>query len=140
MYKDPEKQRENVRKSVARLRKNKVISEYNSDIWLNEQEMVADESLVKACEKGNSSALRIYYQRTQKLLDKKEETIKYEPSPDEYIRLAQRVVQGLKDSCRETGGVCPICGFGQALYDAPRLDTEREHEEDGEVAALAVST
>ena len=106
--------------------------------YFDTKSKAVDEALVKACEKGNAQALRTYYQLTQRLVEKREETHKFELSPADYTRIARETIGGLREEYQTSGGLCPICGVNKALLRDPCLDTEPEQSEDREVATLAV--
>jgi len=97
-----------------------------------------DTALVKACEKGNAQALRTYYQLTQRLIEKREETHKVEFTPADYTRIARETINGLRDDFETGGGRCPICGQYKEICDRPLLDSESKFPESGEMATVAL--
>jgi hypothetical protein len=46
--------------------------EYDPDDFLDENEPLVNEALIESCRKGNSAALKIYFQRTGKLIERTE--------------------------------------------------------------------
>uniref|UniRef100_A0A6M3L5A9 Homeodomain phBC6A51-type domain-containing protein n=1 Tax=viral metagenome TaxID=1070528 RepID=A0A6M3L5A9_9ZZZZ len=109
---------------------------HNSERFLNESEETADVALIKACDKGNGIALRLYYQRMGKLIEKQEVSIGYTAS--EKIKLAVELREELR---REYGdsGYCPVCNRHQEVCEKTLLLAESEYSEGGEVEALAIS-
>ncbi len=72
-------------------------------------------------------------------LNENKEDRKFELTVSDRIRIAREVVNGLREDYQRIGGNCPVCGFSKTLCDKPRMDTEPEHAESGEVATLGVS-
>ncbi len=110
--------------------------EYGTGFQLDDGETV-DKALLSACKTGNAQALRIYYQITNRLVDKKEETHRFELTPDERINIAIQLRDAIIGEFRDTGN-CPICGFTKAICDRIRVGTEPEQSEDREVGTVAV--
>ena len=73
-----------------------------------------DTALVKACEKGNAQALRTYYQLTQRLIEKREDTVRVEYSSGEIARDADEII-GYLEQRLEEAGTCPVCGKPSVL-------------------------
>ena len=57
---------------------------------------------------------------------------------DDYINIGIKVTEQLRNSLREGGGSCPVCGKSKEVCNEPCLDTEPGKEEDREVATVAV--
>lgn len=72
------------------------------------------------------------------LTEKREDTVKVEFTPADYTRIARETIGQLRAELESGGGRCPVCGQYKALRNGARLDTESEHTEDREVAALAL--
>ena len=98
--------------------------------YFDTKSKAVDEALVKACEKGNAQALRTYYQLTQRLVEKREETHKFELSPADYTNIGRRTIDNLRADLEQFGGVCPVCFQPKTLRVESRLDTESEQPED----------
>jgi len=111
---------------------------YNSESWLESQTQKADEALVKACEKNNAQALKIFYQINKRLIEQREDTLKLDFSANDYTQIGNRVKQQLRDDFQEFGGICPVCFKSQALRREICVDTESKQPEDREVATLAL--
>jgi len=88
--------------------------------------------------KGNSKDRELYARIKGWLVEKKEETHKYEPTPTDYIGFAQKVITRLREDYLANGGVCPVCGFDKALRNSVCVHPEPEHTESREVAAVAL--
>ena len=71
--------------------------------------------------------------------DKREDTLRVEFTPTDRIRQARELRDELRRELDESGS-CPLCGFSKVLRHEVCLDTESEHSEDREVAALGLST
>jgi len=109
--------------------------------FLKKHEKEVAEALVKSATSGkNSPAQKIFHTITGSLVEKKEETVRFEPTPSDYARWTSDIVDGLRRHFTESGGVCPVCGGCQTLRNEVCLDTEPEHEPDNKVAALAFLT
>jgi len=98
-----------------------------------------DTALVKACEKGNAQALRTYYQLTQRLIEKREETHKVEFTPADHTRIARETINGLREEYQQLGGICPVCNQPKAFCDEVGSNPEPKLPEGGEMATLALS-
>lgn len=59
---------------------------YNSESFLDERSYKVDKALMTACERGNATALRTYYQLTNRLIEKSEQEVKIGLSADEITR------------------------------------------------------
>jgi len=57
---------------------------------------------------------------------------------DDYINAGNKLIEQLRNSYREGSRSCPVCGQHKPLRQDTHLDTEPEHEEDREVATVAV--
>jgi len=112
--------------------------EYDSQVWLDSKTKVVDEALLKACDRGSPQALQTFYKLNQRLVDRKEETVKVEFTTGDRQELTANIINGLKEDARITG-VCSVCGISQALCDEPLLLTESEYTEDRTVEAVEVS-
>jgi hypothetical protein len=88
-------------------------------------------------EKATSKDRELYARMNGWLVDKREETVKYELSADERLHIARETINRLKEII-SGGGRCPVCGFGGVLCDESCLDTEPEYEPDNTVETLAL--
>lgn len=61
---------------------------------------------------------------------KNEEKKEADFTADEYINIGLKIIEQLRNSYRESGGVCPVCDRPQTLRGTARLDTEQEQQED----------
>ncbi len=115
----------------------KTVGDYDSQTWLDEKTRHVDAQLIKACEKGSPQALQTFYKLNQRLIDRKEETVKVEFTISDRQKLTADIINGLREDSRITG-VCAICGLSQALCDDSLLLAEPEHASDRAVEAVEV--
>lgn len=87
----------------------KSVGDYNSQTWLDEKTRHVDAQLIKACEKGSPQALQTFYKLNQRLIDRKEETVKVEYSHIEIAGDAEQLIGRLKQISEEAG-ICVLCG------------------------------
>ena len=110
---------------------------YNSVDWLNNRSREADEALIRAVEKGNSAALKLYYQLTGKYIEKAEYEHKFTISADELIKralAANRRARELDD--RRSPEVLEQPAL---LLDGICVDSGQDKQENSQMAAMAVS-
>ena len=115
-------------------------SEFNlREAWEQEEETIWNSFMEKVKEgKINSAALKTLAQLADKLVEKKEESVKIDFTPTDRIRIAQDVIEGLK--LQSNGGRCPICGKSSIFLDDPCLFTGREQQEESPVATVELPT
>ena len=93
---------------------------YDSQEWLDGKTDKADKALLRACEQGNAQALKIYYQLTQRLIEKQEVT--HDFSAADYNRITGQVITELRRSLKECSGICPVCQQQPLLPQKIRQD------------------
>jgi len=101
------------------------------------------ENLRKQCFSGDATGAqqKLYAEMMDWIpKDKKEETKGLELTPSDYIRIANDTIRGLREDYLKYGGNCPCCGIGKVVPDPIRLDSEREHDEQGAVATVGLSS
>lgn len=121
------------------------VSEPQLSVWNRELDLVEvkpseiaelKEHVLKAAMKGdNAQMAKLAWDIVNP--DKKE-VKEAEFTADDYISIGIKVTEQLRNSYREGGGSCPVCGECKLLRHEARLDTEPEHEEDREVAPVAI--
>ena len=89
---------------------------YNSEEYLEKQVKDIDASLIQACESGKVEALKIYYQLTKRLVDKRENKLIVEISADEFYRRNTEAERRIRE------------GKGQLIEEAQTLAIEMELE------------
>ena len=70
--------------------------EYNPDNYLAESAKKVDAALIRACEKGNASALKSYYQITNRLVER-QENINIDLTADDIAERVNRVRRELEN-------------------------------------------
>ena len=84
------------REAINKLSENLDAVDYGSEEYLENNVSKIDKALLKACEDGNASALKIYYQLTNRLIEQSEQKLKVVLTADEIARrnlLAERELQ-----------------------------------------------
>jgi hypothetical protein len=81
-------------------------------------------------------SLELLLKRHSELTEKKE--TKFELSISDRLRIANEVVNGLREQCKGDNRICPLCYQSILLRPTLRQVAEPEHEEDRTVATLAL--
>ena len=90
--------------------------------------------------RGTSQDRKLFAQIKGWLVEKSEIRHEFDLDATNYNKIATEVTERLRESHKQWGGICPVCNQSETLRHESRVDTESEHTEDREVAALAVST
>ncbi len=109
---------------------------YDSSAWLRQRTHKADLNLIKAMGKGNTNALKLYYQLTGQLVEKQE--VKFGLNADEINRRNLEADRIYDEWLNKNKGIERGTGQGvENLPETPRLlskqtcpDTEQEHGKD----------
>lgn len=86
----------------------------------------------------NAKAIELALKALGELVEKREETHKFELTPADYANIGRATINGLREEFIQLGGRCPVCFQLKTLRNEARLDTEPEQPEDREVATVAV--
>ncbi len=111
------------------------------DELLKSSEISVLKNALVACADGKPKAMEAIFKMAGRLVERSEQEVHIELSAGDYIKTANKVVETLRQSIREHGGRCPLCGGFQALPELrlpPGQDIKTT--EDGKVGELAVST
>lgn len=100
----------------AKQEPNGAIPSYDSVEWLTGRTSQMDEALTKACQMGNAQALKLYYQITNRLIEKSEQKVQLELNADE---IATQYIENRK-WLREHGYLAEN-GMGQVLPEPALL-------------------
>ena len=111
---------------------------YNSQEWLDDNTQKVDAALMKACEKGSPQALQTFYKLNQRLIDRKEESVKVEFTIRDRQELTAGIINGLREEARVTG-VCSVCGKSEILCNELLLPAKSKYSESGTMEAVEVS-
>jgi len=87
--------------------------------------------------KGTAVDRRTFAQINGWLIEKREETHKFELTPDDRIKIAIQFLDGLRREYQDTR-VCQVCGQPELLRNEIRCNPESKFSEDREMAALAL--
>ena len=98
--------------------------------WWRKKSLTLNRAILASADKGNAQAQRLAKQLSGELVEKREDTVKFEPSTANYIEWAREVVSQLRDNWRQDSGICPVCSRPQVLLKEVRVDTEQEHGEE----------
>lgn len=99
-----------------------------------------DKALIASCENGNSGSLRTYFQLQNRLVERKEETVKIELSVAERIQIANEVVTGLREQYRLGGRACSVCGRPALLSGELCEDRGQDTTEGNPVSLVPISS
>ncbi len=88
--------------------------------------------------KINAQLFRTFAQLANELVERKEDTLKLEFTANDRTRIARETINGLRENYQRNGGYCPVCSRPETLCIDAHLDTEPEHTEDREVAAVGI--
>jgi len=80
--------------------------------------------------KKSAKSIELALKVLGELVEKQEVTNKFELGAVEYREITGRVLAQLRDSYKELGGNCPVCGQPHPLLEEPRLDSEQDRAED----------
>ncbi len=107
----------------------------------NRWENVIDKAYEHAFrDKSSARDKECYARLTGNWIEKREDTLKFEPTASDYIEIAKRTAESLREDYRQLGGDCPVCGKHTQVRIEAYLGAEPEHTEDREVAALGLPT
>ena len=104
---------------------------YNSDKWLQGQMKDVDRAMIRAAMNGNSNAMKLILQRMGLLIEKREDTVRFEPSASDQVKWGIELVNRLREDFATYGGICPVCSKPQILLDEVCVDSEPEHSQEG---------
>jgi len=76
---------------------------------------------------GKYKYAELWAKMTGNYVDKSESSVKVEFTANDYARVAEQVIGGLRASYAEHGGICPVCGRFEILLSESCLDTEPQH-------------
>ena len=102
----------------------KMKPKHDSEEWLEDRSLAADEALMEAVKKGNAGAIKIYYQLMGKLVDKPLE-VNIGFTADDIVRERRRAEEELRSK-----GVSEVRTEPALLPEHVRLHSEQEHSED----------
>ncbi len=91
----------------------------------------------KSAERGSPQSQRLLAD-IKGLTRKREEINGFEFAPEDYLRVARRVVRSIQEDYKDNGRMCPVCHRPNPLHNEVRLHTEQEHEASSEVETLAI--
>ena len=69
---------------------------HNSEKFLSSRSKDADEALMEAVRKGNAMAIKIYYQLTNRLVEKQESKVTHKLEPDDYFKIRNQAILDAK--------------------------------------------
>jgi hypothetical protein len=82
--------------------------------------------------KSTSRDRELYARIRGWLVEKREDTVKFEPSASDYATITENIIGRLRENWENNGGVCVICGRPKTLLAEPCVDTdENKASEDG---------
>ncbi len=130
------------RPTLIKWREKRSNGDFNLQSFLTDNKKLLADALLLAAKnpRTNATALKLFAQLTGDLVEKKEETVKLELTANDRTRIARETINGLRENYQRNGGYCPVCSRPEALRLDAHLDTEPEHTEDREVAAVGIST
>ena len=88
---------------------------------------------------ASASHMQLFATIKGKLVEKREDTVKFEPNASDYIEIGRRVIEQIRQDYQQFGGSCPVCGECQPVRHEAHLDTEPDLQENREVATLVLS-
>jgi len=112
-----------VRRPPGRPRK----TNHDTNEYLASKSESVDEGLIKACDSGNAQALKIFYQLTNKLVEKREDKVTIEFSAADYIRFALEAGRRIREYQREYSRDDSLCSKPALLLDEVCVAAEQEH-------------
>ena len=85
--------------------------------------------------KGSPKSIELAIKLNEALSQKTE---KEELTSDDYIRIAIKTRDALREELKSSGGICPLCGKLPILHGEVCVDKEREPEPEREVAEMVL--
>ncbi len=120
------------------------VQDYDSDRFLKSRTREADQSLMRACRKGNPTALKIFYELNNRLVEKQEQKITHKLEGDDYFRLRNEAKTSVQPVQRngdgEFSGDREVLSEHTLLLKEPCVCPEQEQEQNGQMASVAVSS
>lgn len=114
--------------------------EFNLKDYLGENLREIAESLVKIIKTGkNTKSIELALKALGELVEKREETHKFELTPADFANIGRATIEGLRADFVKLGGRCPVCGEFKEICQ-PSEDTRPELPADNSVGAVALST
>ncbi len=96
-------------------------------------------AMLKAAKGGNATAGRVVMQAVGMLDEKQEDRNPTDFSPEQYIEIAIRIVNQLKQQYGQGGRNCPVCNRPPPIPTEVCVSSEQEHRPDSKVGSVALS-
>lgn len=111
---------------------------FNPQVYVMENlQAILIKTLKVIQEKGSAKHIEMALKLVGLLIDKKEETVKFEFTTSDKLQLTAAIINGLREEKGVTG-VCPVCFQREALCIESCLDSKPEYSDDREMEAVEV--
>lgn len=99
------------------------------------------DAFIDAVNKGkiNAQLFRTFAQLANELVEKREDTVKFELTANDRITIARETVNGLREEYKRNNGYCSVCGQSPPVPDSPLFLDESKFSSGREVGTVAVS-
>ncbi len=106
----------------------------------DDQEVEAiKQAIVKSAKAGSPASQRLAAAMYGiPIAEKREETEEHDFSSEEYIAIAQRLINAQRENFRQGNRNCPVCGRPPLLDAEVRLDSGHDTSETSEMGGMAV--
>lgn len=96
------------------------------------------DAMVRAAKAGNAAAGRTVMQALGMLIEKEEDKHPTDFTPEQYIEIAVRIINRLKQQY-QSGGDCPVCNRPSLLHSEIRQDTGQDKTESSPILSIPIS-
>lgn len=98
--------------------------------WWKKQSLKLNQAILSSASRGNAQSQKLAKQLSGEFIEKREDTLKFEPSTADYINWGRQLLEELRQDWQENGGTCQVCSRPQVLLEEVRMDSEQEHREE----------
>ena len=125
---------------LAKTGQKKPKEEFDPQLYMQDNlEKIFKKLTATIAQKGSAKHIEMALKLMGLLVEKREDTHKFELTPTDYADVGRTTIDGLRADLEQFGGICPVCFQPKTIRIVACDDSRPKFSEDCEVGTVAVS-